>query len=1250
MKSQNSDSPDSSKETVRKQIVTDVPEFEKTDEPPTNEPEDFVDDNAGELASDRTAFIDLAPINNADLDRGYNDAMQFALSNDRISNIALSGPYGSGKSSIITTFEKLNPKYEFLKISLASFSESDEGTKNGDDDANKRNGETDDSKIKTVDIERSILQQMLYGASANELPYSRFKRIATPQHSVSKSVAFVFWLLAGLYVFNNWGSFINFNASHAFDGVKAVIWICVIGGLVYLFTQIYKSFFGHSLKKISLKNAEIEMQELSARSVLNHHLDEIIYFFQETNYDVVVIEDLDRFENPEIFVKLREINRLINGHKGNSKPTKFLYALRDDMFINRNRAKFFDFIIPVIPIINASNSLDKMQERLSTHDFSDAVDQEFLREVSLYLDDLRLIQNIFNELVVYHERLKSDKLDVTKLLAMIIYKNQYPSDFENLHHGKGAFFSICAQRTEYLSILKTKLQVTIKSLHEEIASSDAEEVGSIDDLMRIYLAQIMTHVPAGIGVFRLVTDEGEFSFSDILDYKKFSSLIGADDISVSTHAQVHPNYRRSLGISFGKIESELNSDKTFEERVTNIRNRTVERKSAINEKIEQLEREISRANRLKFSKILESIEIDYSKILKTHDVTDGRLLVYLVKNGHLDDNYYQYTSSFHEGRLSQTDRDFLLNIRSFGEPEPLQPIDNPEEVCRNMRQDDFRSRNAFNVELLDYLIENPHDRSAEVASIVKYISENFEQSETFLKSYYKQGRKVDGLLKTLTKDWPTFLEAISNTEVDSDHLRNVLSHADDMITTQLRSEEQVCEYISENAELLFLDNPPSTKEAELLQKLEVKFANLQMLESIETLQQISMQHDLYRLNTANVLYILTDGLEEGNKALQQANTANYSRILASDSASLKGYVEKNIATYVSDVFLRLEENTREDEAAIISLLNNSEIGIEEKKLIILKQDHIFNSLENLPTSLWSDTLSEQKIRLSWSDVSMYLAKFEDEKSTLVDAMQAQGNLECLSNEKIVIDKLGEKEASKLSDFVYDNDSFGDTEYCSFMKCMPYRYNRFPTDVSDGKISCIADLALLNLNRETFDFCSDKDDLKTKLIASNFGIYIDKKDEYEVSNEIRKSLLTNELENNQKIQIAQELMLEEDADETELLQQLASLFNSVGTDISKFNNNAVLRATITNPVNSGSAIELLTKSMSKWTELEVMDILKKFPYPYYQIATYGKRPSLKGSDRNLKLATALKAKNFISSYSVGWTGKIRVNTKLKRPVV
>lgn len=69
-------------------------------------------------------------------------------------------------------------------------------------------------------------------------------------------------------------------------------------------------------------------------------MDEILYLFRNADVDAIVFEDIDRYDNNIIFSKLREINDLIN-NKDKSRPIRFLYLIRDDIFTSKDRTKFF---------------------------------------------------------------------------------------------------------------------------------------------------------------------------------------------------------------------------------------------------------------------------------------------------------------------------------------------------------------------------------------------------------------------------------------------------------------------------------------------------------------------------------------------------------------------------------------------------------------------------------------------------------------------------------------------------------------------------------------------------------------------------------------------------------------------------------------------------------------------------------------------------------------------------------------------
>ena len=72
-------------------------------------------------------YLSLTPITSADEDNAYSDMLRFALSQNKTNNIAVTGPYGSGKSSVLQTFQKQNPQWKYLNISLATFKDDLDG-------------------------------------------------------------------------------------------------------------------------------------------------------------------------------------------------------------------------------------------------------------------------------------------------------------------------------------------------------------------------------------------------------------------------------------------------------------------------------------------------------------------------------------------------------------------------------------------------------------------------------------------------------------------------------------------------------------------------------------------------------------------------------------------------------------------------------------------------------------------------------------------------------------------------------------------------------------------------------------------------------------------------------------------------------------------------------------------------------------------------------------------------------------------
>ena len=290
-------------------------------------------------------FEHLAPIDTVK-DVVTFEALDYALSQNNIYNIALTGNYGSGKSSVLQSYMKQNKTNKFLNISLATFAieEKDENVKTEEKDENAKT--TNNILPETIiqKIEKSILQQIFYKKPGNKFPYSRFNRIKrlTFWNKIWIEFVIIFLLLFPIKILKNdfWLKMkdalsITFNkeATNYIFGTAGKNFLLVIFFLITFFIALYNiiSVFNRiRLTKFTFQKAEFGLGDVREESLLNKYLDEVLYFFETTNFDVVIIEDLDRFNNTEIFIKLRELNYLLNNYEKIKRRIIFIYALKKD--------------------------------------------------------------------------------------------------------------------------------------------------------------------------------------------------------------------------------------------------------------------------------------------------------------------------------------------------------------------------------------------------------------------------------------------------------------------------------------------------------------------------------------------------------------------------------------------------------------------------------------------------------------------------------------------------------------------------------------------------------------------------------------------------------------------------------------------------------------------------------------------------------------------------------------------------------
>ena len=154
------------------------------------------------------------------------------------------------------------------------------------------------------------------------------------------------------------------------------------------------------------------------------------------------------------------------------------------MFQDKDRTKFFDFIIPIIPIINSSNSNEKLLKIIKSNNYK--ISEELTENLSLFIDDMRLLYNIMNEYHIYFKKLHQN-LPQNKLLSMLVYKNIYPNDFTKLSQNEGELYGTLVNKHKYIIELVSEVDNEITTIKDEIKSLELLNIKDVKELRIIYL-------------------------------------------------------------------------------------------------------------------------------------------------------------------------------------------------------------------------------------------------------------------------------------------------------------------------------------------------------------------------------------------------------------------------------------------------------------------------------------------------------------------------------------------------------------------------------------------------------------------------------------------------------------------------------------------------------------------------------------------------------------------------------------------
>ncbi len=643
---------------------------------------------------------------------------------------------------------------------------------------------------------------------------------------------------------------------------------------------------------------------------------------------------------------MREVNLLLNNAdqiKETHKPIRFIYALKEGLFDDKHeKVKFFDLIIPIVPVVNASNSqhvLYKFLEENCQIKINDAW-KKIIKGVSPFISDMRLLKNICNEFDVYKNQLPDCNLKV-ELLGMIIFKNFFPKEFVDMHKDRGVIKKLLEVKRQKQELKNERIISQIKEYSNEIKELQ-DNNNDIETLKKMYYFEMMKMLD-GVQVVRYNNER-----------LNVTSIVQKPDWFAVLYANKIVNLQTGQVIDWRSVERNYNPDCTYEEYVKQIECKKNGGIDVLMDKISKLRNDINSIRRMTlvdlWSAGVLSQEIISKEVLSGYENKhEQELFGFLVQNGYLNERYSYYISIFYDTQGLRTRNDYYFEVAvAKGEENDWDKvIDYPQEVIDNIDVHYFKSTAIRNYNLCDVLLHQFETDKANAffTLITQQKQDNYEFTDGYLRILSSQEERESFLKKLLMVNEKYILELIQLFLRDSSLPRVLVETQVGLYIALMMQDEKMYSCSKELKE--FIEKTEKITDVLLANGINIvvlvepfltrygfKFATLDCDAAQKCgLLDVVIRKRAYRIKKDMIEKIFA----AKGVALDGFQTANYSTIKNCKIQAIVDYIDDKLEYYFRDMYALLDQLQEDEVVNILYVLNKESLSKHAKEIFIRKQ-------------------------------------------------------------------------------------------------------------------------------------------------------------------------------------------------------------------------------------------------------------------------------------------------------------------------
>ena len=837
------------------------------------------------------------------------------------------------------------------------------------------------------EIELGILKQLFYKVNYKKIPQSRYRKLHKINWKRVWGYLVLIFLILGVMEFIFFPDTFQMiiekieeaGGKFGLKGmVSDIIFLAFCVGILAIIARTYRLvLFRFKVNEVKLPTETVvKNSETAAETVFNKNMDEIVYFFEETKYRIVFFEDLDRLEDPSIFIHLRELNTLLNNYDGIKGRIVFVYAIRDDIFTDTDRTKFFEFIIPVIPIINSTNSgeiflqkLEESEKKGIVHEIS----QEFILDVSPYVEDMRILQNIYNEFVIYKETIRTDqelKLSDETMMALIIFKNLYPREFAELQMERGVVKQAFEDKQRYISGQCMKWHNEVDELTQELEKYHDDCLEHIKELKTAMLGAMVNWQGIPYSINKSYWDK--CSVSKIMeDSFELSKLAELKDVEIEY-------YTWSCFQSEKSVSDFQEVFQLYYERIKNFQFIQEKGVSSIKSEIEDLKKNVHELSGWSLKKLIEKFGVHN---VLSEKVAENKLLVFMLRRGYIDEKYANYINYFKGTSITKEDMNYILAVKNMEKLPYNYNLTKVGMVIQRLQPYEFEQKSIFNFILLEFLLSEENENE-KCMILIDQLSDRTVESWEFIDEFIEQTQYKERLIQLLAIRWPDMwndiVQDISITyERKIFYLQLLIDNVDTERLFVLNDNNEMSGFIEENPDILQqLSSIQDQKVISLIETLGIVFTNVSIANVSEEILRYVFENQCYELNDTMIRRIV--------------EFENYTTIISLGYEPLIKYIQENLKQYVKEIILapnntkedveqimdlleRMLENAPEETEICLELVNHEEFCVDDISECCGKFDSDFDKDVKI---LWDELLDKGKVSLKWENIKCYWDRYK----------------------------------------------------------------------------------------------------------------------------------------------------------------------------------------------------------------------------------------------------------------------------------